>query len=345
MARSGLGGCDAFMSETANLSRAPRDVAFLVYEGVEILDVAGPAEVFAQAARLTDAAGYRLSYHCADPSGHVRSSAGLDLAATPLDEAMPGGGTLVLPGADLGDLERALADPVLMHWLHTAAERSTRIASVCTGAFLLGALGKLDGRRATTHWVGLDELARRHPEARVEDATLWIRDGEIWTSAGVLSGVDLALAMVRTDYGAAVALEIARRLVVYLVRDGAQSQFSAPMDLQARAGRSDLSSLVGWLQSRLDQRIGVEDMAEHMATSVRSLHRRCRDVFDRTPSQLLTELRLEQARALLQEESEPLGRIADRCGYASASALTKAFTHRFGVAPTRFREHFRAHAH
>ena len=328
------------MSYPANLGGTPKDVAFLLYEGVEILDLAGPAEVFAETARLTDAPGYGIDYYCANPSGRARSSAGLELLATPINQPITAD-TLVLPGAGLDDLQKAIADQRVMDWLQHSLERSNRIASVCTGAFLLGELGLLDGRRATTHWASLDELARRHPDALVEDATLWLRDGHVWTSAGILSGVALALAMVRADYGATVALEIARRLVVYLVRDGGQSQFSAPLDLHGRAGRSDLSKLIGWLQANLDQTVRVEDMADYMHSSVRSLHRRCRDVFDRTPSQLLTELRLEQARALLQGPSVPLGMVADQCGYGSASALTKAFTQRYGVSPKRFRERFR----
>jgi transcriptional regulator GlxA family with amidase domain len=230
-----------------------------------------------------------------------------------------------------------------MAWLERAVNRAERTASVCTGAFLLGQLGRLDGHRVTTHWLGTEDLRQAYPAAVVEDDRLYIKDRRLWTSAGVLSGVDMMLAMVSEDLDSATALRIARSLVVFLVRDGGQSQFSGPIDLQSKANRSDIVSLVGWLESRLQQHTSVEDMAQQLSTSVRTLHRRCLQALSLTPAQLLSELRLERARNLLHQLNVPLKTIADQCGFANAAAFSKAFSARFSIAPKRYHERFQNH--
>lgn len=211
---------------------------------------------------------------------------------------------------------------------------------MCSGAFILGRLGLLDGHQVTTHWRGTDALRQLYPSASVDNDSLYGQDRQLWTSAGVLSGIDMMLAMVGQDLGSAIALRIARSLVVFLIRDGGQSQFSGPIDLQSKASRSDIVSLVGWLESRLEKTVTVEQMAERLSTSVRTLHRRCLDSLNLTPAQMLSELRLERAHNLLHQLNIPLKSIAAQCGFANAAALSKAFSHRYSIAPKRYRERF-----
>jgi transcriptional regulator GlxA family with amidase domain len=198
----------------------------------------------------------------------------------------------------------------------------------------------LNKRRATTHWYGIEKLQKYYPEVIVEHDTLYVHDNDLWTSAGVFAGVDMTLAMVKYDLGPQVALQIARELVMFLVRDGGQSQFSAPVNLQSKVGTSSLTALIAWLESRLDAAITVEQMAEHMNMSVRSLHRHCQLTLAMTPAQLITELRLERSRNLLHEPSVALKSIATLCGFSDSSSLSKAFNRRFGVSPIRYRQHF-----
>ncbi|MBV1877707.1 MAG: GlxA family transcriptional regulator [Pseudomonadales bacterium] len=323
------------MSQTAK----PKKVCFLLYQGVQLLDVSGPAEVLSQANREAGRQVYDVQYVGRQADGKVMSSAGLQLGIDPLPSANKIH-TLVVPGADLPALAQVRADDELMQWLDKAAANAQVTASVCTGAFLLGQLGYLDDHRVTTHWMGTSSLQNEFPRASVEDNTLYVQDDKLWTSAGVLSGVDMMLAMVRLDLGAAVALNIARALVVFLFRDGGQSQFSGPIDLQSKASRADILNLVFWLEAQLHQAVTVEQMAEYLMTSVRTLHRRCLDALDMTPAQILSELRLERSRNLLHQLNLPVKSIAHECGFSNAAAYSKAFRHRFGVAPNRYRQRF-----
>ena len=323
------------MSQTAK----PKKVCFLLYQGVQLLDVSGPAEVLSQANREAGRQVYDVQYVGRQADGKVISSAGLQLGIDPLPSANKIH-TLVVPGADLSALAQVRADDELMQWLDKAAANAQVTASVCTGAFLLGQLGYLDDHRVTTHWMGTSSLQNEFPRASVEDNTLYVQDEKLWTSAGVLSGVDMMLAMVRLDLGAVVALNIARALVVFLFRDGGQSQFSGPIDLQSKASRADILNLVFWLETQLHQTVTVEQMAKYLMTSVRTLHRRCLDALDMTPAQILSELRLERSRNLLHQLNLPVKSIAHECGFSNAAAYSKAFRHRFGVAPNRYRQRF-----
>lgn len=324
------------MSQTAK----PQIVYFALYEGVQLLDVSGPAEVFSEANQQMGRQIYDIRYVSNVPTGIVTSSAGLGLATDGLPKNLKNVHTLMVPGAVLPALEKALDDSVFMAWLGKAAKKADRVASVCSGAFFLGDLGLLEGRQVTTHWLGLELLQQNYPNSKVQRDTLYTQDGNLWTSAGVLSGVDMALAIVTQDLSASVALKIARNLVMYLVRDGGQSQFSGPMDFQTKANRSELLSLVAWLEDRLKNHVTVEHMAEYMATSVRTLHRRCLKVFDLTPAQVLSELRLERSRDLLHQPTLAVKSIAHECGFSNASSYSKAFLRRYGVTPIRYRERF-----
>ncbi len=324
------------MSQTAN----PNIVYFTLYEGVQLLDVSGPAEVLTEANRESGRLLYDIRYVSSATEGAVTSSAGLGLKTEPLPRKLENIRMVVVPGGRNAAIEFAMGDGRFMKWLARATQKAERVASVCSGAFFLGELGLLDGRRVTTHWSALSLLKERYPNANVASDILYVQDGNLWTSAGVLSGVDMALAMVTHDVSARVALKIARNLVVYLFRDGGQSQFSAPIDLQTKANRSELLSLVAWLEDRLSVHTTVEHMADYMATSVRTLHRHCQHVFDLTPAQLLSELRLERSRELLQSPTSTIKAVAKACGFSNASSYSKAFSRRFGVTPIRYRDGF-----
>ncbi len=325
-----------------SFSAKPKKIYFALYEGVQLLDVAGPAEVFSQANGHTPSPYYDLHYVSNSDTGRVKSSAGLILHTDPLPDRIPDIHTLLIPGANIAPLQQALEDNGFVNWLGKASKAASRKASVCSGAFFLGELGLLDNHCVTTHWSGVDALQARFPAARVEKDTLYINEAELWTSAGVLSGVDMALAILAEDLGAKVALNVARELVVFMFRDGGQSQFSSPIDLQTKANRSDLVNLIAWLEGNLKADISVEKMADHMAISVRTLHRRCLAAFDMTPAKLLSELRLEQSRNLLQEQAHSIKRIAHECGYSNPATYSKSFTLRFGISPQKYRLRFQA---
>lgn len=334
LAKTPPGLYDSQMSKTA------KRIYFILFDDVELLDIAGPAEVFAQANSLLSKKAYDLRFVCSNSNKPVTTTTGLPICGQALPRMLGKVDTVFVPGGSMPALEKAIQDQKLMTWLRNALPRSQRIASVCTGAFILGALGELDQHQVTTHWAGINVLQDMFPSANVQNDTLYINDGDLWTSAGVLSGVDMALAIIAKDHSRTLALEIARILVVYLMRDGGQSQFSAPMDLQAKAAQSELLNLSAWLMSNLDKTISVTEMAEHMATSVRSLHRRCLDVFGISPAKLFVELRLEHARELLGDIKLPVKSIGFACGYASSEAFSKAFRQRYGVSPQHYRQRF-----
>ncbi len=317
-----------------------RNVVIPLYEGVTLLDVAGPAEALHHAGVELDSACYRLYYLCCGENDWVTSSTGLPIKGVRLVDLPTDIHLLLVPGAPEAALITAVTARPLMATLRRLAAKATRIASVCTGAFLLGELGLLDGRRVTTHWAGLAALTQRYPAARVAQDHLFEQDGNVWTSAGVLSGVDMTLALIEQDTNRALAMAIAQRLVVFLVRHGGQSQFSAPISLQGEARTDRLAQLVAILQERLAKPWDIGAMAAAVSMSERTLHRRCKEAFELTPAQLLAELRLEHARTLLLSAQRSIKAVALASGYGTPSSLTKAFTERFGVAPTRYRENF-----
>ena len=360
VAQNPIGGYDNCMSQTANTAKRRngekalpkpakqtqtvetlKNVVVPIYEGITLLDLAGPTEALHYATALSEAGtGYCLHYVCADQSDWVTSSTGLPIKGVRFSDLPDDVHTLLIPGAEEHALAAAISDAGFISALASVAARAERLASVCTGAFFLGTLGVLNGRRATTHWAGVADLQARFPDARVAQDRLYERDGPVWTSAGVLSGVDMALALIEHDLSRDIAMATARRLVAFLVRNGGQSQFSAPISLQGKAGNDRISALVAYLQERLESPVDVADMARAAAMSERTLHRRCKEHFGMTPMQLLAELRLEHARVLLLDAKSSIKSVALSSGYATSSSLTKAFTERYGVAPSHYRAHF-----
>lgn len=308
------------------------DVVIVVYDGVQSLDVSGPAEVLAAAGEPV-----RVVSSSGQP---VRSQSGLVLVPDgDLASARGPIGTLLVAGGE-GVLQ-ALGDRRLVAWLRRAARRSRRVASVCSGSFLLAEAGLLDGRRATTHWVACDTLAAMYPDVTVEPDPIFVRDGDVWTSAGVTAGMDLALAMVEEDHGSDVALEIARRFVLFLRRPGNQSQFSAALSVRP-PDPDGLRDLLAWVATHLGGDLTVEALARRAHMSVRHFSRIFRSETGMTPARYVERVRLEAARRRLEETDLPVEAVAAECGFGTAETMRRAFLRALHVPPTEYRRRFRA---
>ena len=323
---------------------APREIVIVLYPGVQSLDVSGPLEVFAGAQRLIEATarserGYSMRVLSADGEP-LRSSSGLRIEPDgALRHAPRAIDTLIVAGGP--GREAACADRRLLAWLAQAAGASRRTASVCTGAFLLAAAGLLDGRRATTHWAFAQELARCHPRVSVDAEPIYVRDGDVWTSAGVTAGMDLALALVEDDLDRDAALTIARHLVLFLRRPGNQSQFSATLAAQ-RAERAPLREVQRAVLEDLAGEHTVEAMAARAHMSPRHFARLFRAETGLTPARHVERVRLEAARRRLEDTAEPLALVAAECGFASAEVMRRAFLRALRVGPAEYRRRFQS---
>jgi transcriptional regulator GlxA family with amidase domain len=316
----------------------------LAVEQSQALDVIGPLEVFDGASRIADAAGrsgYQLEV-VTPGGGDVALSNGLRLsaAALPGRRALAGIDTIVVAGG--AGARRLDPDGEAIAWLRAAAPHARRVASVCTGAFALATAGLLEGRRATTHWAYCRALARDHPGIEVDGEPIYVRDGDVWTSAGVTAGMDLALAMVEEDLGREVALEAAQWLVMFLKRPGGQAQFSAGLAAQS-AVREPLRDLQDWLADHLDADLSVGALAARACLSERQFARVWRAETGMTPAAYVLGLRVERARALL-EDGQSVDGAARAAGFASAEVLRRVFHRRLGVGPSDYRARFRVAA-
>jgi transcriptional regulator GlxA family with amidase domain len=279
-----------------------------------------------------------VAQNAAEAGQGVIASAGLRLATGPLPAAGSALDTLIVAGGP--GVEAAAADPVLVDWVRQRARQARRVASVCTGAFLLAASGVLDGRRAATHWSCCTELARRFPAVRVEPDPIFVRDGPVWTSAGVTAGIDLALALVEQDLGRTVALAVARYLVVFLKRPGGQAQFSAALSLQAAEDK--FGALHDWINRHLAEDISLPVLADRAGMSERSFSRHYAVATGLTPSRAVERLRVEAARRLLSETTQPVKRISQRCGFGSEETMRRSFLRLLAVTPQEYRARFSA---
>jgi transcriptional regulator GlxA family with amidase domain len=308
----------------------PRTIGVLISPEFQLLDAAGPITVFEAAARECVPACYRLRL-IARVAGQVSSSAGVKLVAeafsnAPLD-------TLIVAGG-WGSRE-ASACPKTLAFIRATARHARRIASVCSGAFVLAAAGLLDGRRATTHWRRAAELARTYPQVHVEPDRIFIRDGSIWTSAGVTAGIDLALALVADDLGEGIAKRAAQQLVVYYRRPGGQTQFSALIEADRPGSR--FSSLLGWARERLSERLSVERLADRAAMSPRHFARAFAAETSMTPAKAIERLRLEAARERVESGAEPIEGVAAHTGFRDPERMRRAFIRAFGQPPQALR--------
>jgi len=314
----------------------------LAYPGAQSLDISGPVEVFALASRQSqeNTPGtvplYQLHLLSIDKLPIVLSS-GLRLLPDLAYPDMPDDtDTLLVCGGGGVDLARANRD--LVQWLRGMMLRVRRVASVCTGALLLAEAGLLDERQATTHWKSVPELRARYPRVRVQADAIYTRDGDIWTSAGITAGMDLALAMVAADHGQPLALQVAKRMVMASKRSGGQSQFSR--QLQAMGLPDQFALLAGWIRENLHLRLDVDQLAQRTHMGSRQFNRRFVAAFSLTPQRYVEQLRIEAAKPLLESSSKDVQRIADECGFSSADAMRRAFARQLGVSPSAYRAGF-----
>lgn len=322
--------------------RSPRNVVIVVYPGVQSLDFVGPQEVFVAAQKLIAATGraergYRVTVASLDGEA-MRVSSGLRIVPDmSLAEAPARIDTLVVPGG--AGSAGASAEAGLLDWIGASAPGARRVASVCTGAFVLAAAGLLDGRRATTHWASAAKLAERHPAVEVDPDPIYVRDGNVWTSAGVTAGMDLALAMIEEDLDREAALTIARHLVLFLRRPGNQSQFSATLAAQ-EPEREPLRDVQRYVVEHVAENLSVEVLAEHTHMSSRNFARAFAAEIGITPGRYVERVRLEAARRVLEDTSQPIATVAAACGFGTPETMRRAFLRALGVAPAEYRRRY-----
>jgi transcriptional regulator GlxA family with amidase domain len=310
-------------------------IGVLLFPDFQLLDAAGPISAFEVAGRLS---GSPVTIRVlAEKPGEVRSSSGVALMARGL-RAAGALRTLIVAGGE--GVRAAAASPRLLAFVRSAARRGVRVASVCSGAYVLAETGLLDGRRATTHWRHTRHFCATYPKVRLEPDQIYVRDGGIWSSAGISAGIDLALAMVVEDYGEEIAQATARQLVLYHRRSGGQSQFSALLELKPPSGR--FATLLAWAREHLDRPLTVDRLAEQAGMSARHFSRAFIAETGTTPAKAVERLRIEEARARVQSSSESIEGVARRTGFGDPERMRRAFIRSFGQPPQAMRRAARA---
>ncbi|SHF32420.1 transcriptional regulator, AraC family with amidase-like domain [Microbulbifer donghaiensis] len=314
----------------------------VIYPGAQCLDITGPLEVFALANRQLRDDGLRIDdvYEIellAAAAGPVAMSSGIKLIADQSYREAGDMDTLLVCGGTDESAVAQRANGDLTDWLRSRAQRVRRFGSICSGALILAGAGLLDGRRATTHWMDVPEL-QGFPDIEVDPDAIYVRDGHVYTSAGITSGIDLALAMVEEDCGRRLALKVARRLVLYLKREGGQTQYSE--HLSSQVDSDQFGRLIEWIYQNLASPITVTKLAEEAAMSPRNFARCFLQETGVTPAKFVERARVEKSRQLLSEQSLPLEKIAMQCGFQSQEQLRRAFHRQMGVLPSNYRKHF-----
>jgi transcriptional regulator GlxA family with amidase domain len=312
-------------------------IGVLIFPDFQLLDAAGPISVFEIAARFANAAP-AIRTLAATP-GPVRSTSGVEMLARGLkpSSALT---TLIVAGGE--GVRTAAICPKTLAFVRALAKRGVRVASVCSGAYVLAEAGLLDGRRATTHWQRTRHFVSTYPKVKLEADRIYTRDGNVWTSAGITAGIDLALAMVVEDYGDEIAQRTAKQLVLYHRRSGGQSQFSSLLELKAPTGR--FGPLLAWAREHLDAPLTVEDMADQAGMSSRHFTRAFIAETGTTPSKAVERLRIEVARQRVQSSSEAIERVAETTGFRDPERMRRAFIRAFGQPPQSLRRAARAGA-
>lgn len=313
----------------------PPRIAFVAFDGAQTLDLTGPWEVLHSAGLLAERP-YGLIAATLD-GGPVRSSSRLELGVDARLGSIDRVDTLIVPGGS--GTRAAVEDPALISEIERLAAGARRVAGVCTGTFLLAEAGLLDGRRAATHWASCELLAQRYPAIDVDPDPIYVRDGNVITSAGVTAGIDLALALVEEDHGPEVALEVARWLVVYARRPGGQAQFSVQLAHQTPESRP-LCELQAWISEHPEADLSVAGLAARMHLSERHFARLFTRQVGTSPAAYVEQVRVERARQLLEAGVDGLERVAERCGFRSAEVMRRAFQRRVGTPPSAYRERF-----
>ena len=330
----------SFSAKAREEQPSPLQVVFVIYPDIALLDLAGPLQVFAWAQRQgTSELGYETAI-----ASHEGGSIPTDSVVSIDTDAMKRWmrrqiDTLIIVGGD--GVYLAMQNAAFIDDVARLAGRSRRICSVCSGALALAATGLLDGRRAVTHWEDSEALTSKFPRVQVEVDPIYIKDENVWTSAGVTAGIDMALAIVAEDLGHGAALERAQSLVTYMVRPGGQSQFSPALERQKldRSGRFE--HLHQWIAKNLEKDLRVEQLAEQERMSVRNFHRSYLSTMGITPAKAVEAIRMEAARDLLETTSDGVKTVADRCGFGDEERMRRAFTRLLDVSPSEYRRRFR----
>ncbi len=330
-----------FLPDTQR-GRPPRKVVFVAFDGAEPLDLVGPLGVFTRA-QAHRPGSYAI--HVASMDGQpLRTGTPLALSGIEPLSSVGGGATidtLLVVGGDEASVRRAAHDEALVTWVRENAPKIRRVCSICTGAFILGAAGLLDGRRATTHWAATGMLQSYFPEAAVDCDSVYRKDGAVWTSAGVTTGIDLSLALVQADLGRDIATSIAKDLVLFVHRPGGHRQFSAT--LMGQTASTDLfADLLVWMLDNPQEDLRVPSLAERAAMSPRNFARRFVREVGKTPAQYVLEMRLEHACRYLEQTAWPLERIAERCGLGTPDVLHRFFRRHMGTTPLAYRNRLTA---
>ncbi len=316
-----------------------RHIAILAYDGLETLDVAGPADVFSSANDLLgrDPAPYEVVV-LGIRRGPIAAESGVKYFA---DRTLDDGGlfdTIIVPGGKALRLD-SKTRTTIAEFVKAQAQTARRVASVCTGIYALADTGLLDGRTVTTHWRYAGDVQRRWPKVRMNADALFLNDGKFYTSAGVTAGIDLALSFVEEDFGSELALAVARDIVVYLKRSGGQLQYSQPLLAQTKA-TTRFGDIAQWIRGNLQRDLTLEMLAGHVHLSPRHFARKFKATFGLTPADFVQELRLDEARWLLVNGEDAIGALADTIGYTSGDTFRRAFERRFGIPPAEYRRRF-----
>ncbi len=318
----------------------PKHIVIVGYDNITSLDLAGPLEAFSSA-YLEDSRGKRhLCYKvtiAALGAKTFRSESGLGMTAACFLSSLRHLDTLLIPGGS--GMRTSSASLKLASWISKHERHIRRIASVCTGIYGVAPTGLLDGRKVTTHWKFSADLAARYPKLKVDANPLYVRDGKFYTSAGITAGIDLALALIEEDFGAQVALSVARELVMYVKRPGGQEQYSEPLKFQVESS-SRFADLAGWMVGHLDRDLSVEALADRINLCPRQFTRRFKDEFKSTPAAFVQRLRLDEARTRLAVAGCTVESVADSVGFRDPDSFRRAFVQRFGVAPKQYRSRF-----
>jgi transcriptional regulator GlxA family with amidase domain len=336
---------DKRLADDSDFTHTARRIVFIAGPGTEILDLVGPLQVFARASeifvRQNPGASpiYSVEVVSTSPHRSFVTNCNLQITAHKTFRAVSGNiDTLLVAGGTAIENDQVNAD--VIRWLKNTVSRIRRIGSVCTGAMLLARAGLLDGRRATTHWNWCEVLIRRAPRAKVDRDPIFVRDENVYTSAGVTAGMDLALALVEEDHGSRLALQVARNLVLYLRRPGGQSQFSAALSLQL-TDRKPLHELESWVLDNLNKPLSVPVLAQRVAMSPRNFARIFTREMKTTPAKFVERLRVEAARRRLEESQNSMESIARECGFGNVNSMRNVFQRTLKIAPGQYRRHFR----
>jgi len=324
-------------SKTAKSNISPvslKTVLFVVYPQIKLLDLTGPLQVFSDARNNDNKHLYRTVVASVD-GAQIQSDAGLSLQCESLaDWHRRRIDTLIIVGGP--GVFDAINDTHLVSNIARLAAKCRRVASVCVGAFLSAAAGLLDAKRATTHWESANKFATDFPDIQVEINPIYIKDGNVWSSAGVTAGIDMALAMLGEDHGRNLALHVARSLVTFLVRPGGQSQFSQTLELQSNDSSAKFDSLHQWIHANLEKDLRVENLAEQANMSPRNFSRHYSLITGRTPAKAVEAIRVEAAKRLLEDGNLAINLIAQRCGFGDDERMRRSFLRVVKVPPSHY---------